>query len=635
MRTKTIALVFLILCLAGCRFQAGGKNPSDDTIVLSTGTDPKSFNPVIAKETSTTAITGFIFQGLTETDGVTLEVKPCLAKRWEHDGSGRIWRFFLREDVKWNDGNDFTADDVIFTFNRLIYNPDIPTSSRDVLNIDGKPFKVRKIDAHTVEFALPDKFAPFLQLMSQEILPRHKLASAVEEGVFNSRWGVNEKVENIVGTGPFMLEEYRPAEWIILKKNPLYWKKDGAGISLPYIERIVFLIIADTNMAVLKFKTGEIDLIPVRGQDYPVLKPFEKEHDFTIYEMGPSMGSEFIAFNQNIQAPASMHKKEWFGNRNFRRAVAHSIDKKSISKNVYGGFAIPQYGPMNVSSGFFNNPEIRKYAYDIEKAGEILRQESFYRKNGALFDKRGNPVEFTIITNSNNFERIQIANIVQDDLKKLGMKVNLLPVEFNTMVTQISVTRNWESVIIGLTGGIEPHGGKNVWHTDGQLHIWNMEPDEKNVASWERKINLIFEEGVKRLDPAGRKKLYDEWQEITAEELPLIYTASPSAMSAVRNRFGNLKPTVYGGALHNIEEIYIKGDEEKRLRLPLNIHPLLLSSPLEGEEDRWGGNLFRLAMTISVISRFLKKNGNVQIEDILLKNRDCKVYIREKPAEDY
>jgi len=532
--------------------------PAGDTIVISTSTDPKSFNPIIAKETSTTAITGFIFEGLTETDGVTLEVKPCLARKWEHDKSGKIWRFFLRKDVKWNDGKVFTADDVVFTFNRLIYNPDIPTSSRDVLNIDGKPFKVKKIDSHTVEFILPDKFAPFLQLMNQEILPEHKLFAAVEKGVFNSTWGVNESVKNIVGTGPFMIEEYRPAEWIILKKNPFYWKKDRQGISLPYLGRIACLIISDTNMAVLKFKTGEIDLIPVRGQDYPILKPYEERQNFTIYELGPSMGSEFIAFNQNIQTSSLAYKKEWFRNKNFRKAVAYAIDKDSISKNVYGGFAIPQDGPLNISSGFFNNPGIRKYRYDMRTAQELLSKEGFHRKEGFLFDRHDNPVEFTIITNSNNFERIQIANIIQDDLRKLGMKVNLLPVEFNTMVTQISVTKNWESVIIGLTGGIEPHGGKNVWHTTGQLHLWNLEPDKKDITEWEKRINVIFEEGVKHLDRHERKQLYDTWQEIVSEELPLIYTASPTTMIAVRNKFGNLKPTVYGGALHNIAEIYIK-----------------------------------------------------------------------------
>jgi peptide/nickel transport system substrate-binding protein len=561
MNRKILLVATLILFLTGCNRHTA-KKTVDDTIVLSSSTDPKSFNPVIAKETSTTAITGFIFEGLTETDGVTLEVKPCLAKGWEHDESGKVWKFFLREGLKWNDGVDFTADDVVFTFNSLIYNPEIPTSSRDVLSINGKPIKVKKLDAHTVEFSLPEKFAPFLRLMGQEILPKHKLQEAVEKGIFNSCWGVNEKPENIVGTGPYRLKEYRPAEWVILEKNDRYWGKDGKGNSLPYIKRIVFLIIADTNMAVLKFKTGEIDIISVRGQDYPLLAPLQEKQNFTIYNLGPSLGSEFITFNQNQQSSIMPCKKEWFQNLAFRKAVAHTIDKDSIAKNVYGGFAISQDGPMNISSGLFHNPDVKKYPYDIKKAESLLKKENFYKKDGKLFDKKNNPVEFTILTNSNNFERIQTANIIQDDLRKLGMVVNLLPVEFNTLVTRLSVTKDWESVIIGLTGGIEPHSGKNVWHTDGQLHLWNMDAGDADVTEWERRIDVLFEEGAKQLNSLKRKRLYDEWQTIVSEKLPLIYTTSSTVMTAVRNKFGNLKPTAYGGTLHNIEEIYIKESEE-------------------------------------------------------------------------
>ncbi len=560
---KVFYACVLLLCLAGCGGRHAEKTPVDDTIVLSSPGDPKSFNPVIAKETSTTSITRFVFEGLTETDGVTMEVKPCLAERWEYDESGKVCRFFLRKDVTWNDGAAFTADDVVFTFDGLIYNTDIPTSSRDVLTIEGKRIQVRKIDDYTVDFILPERFAPFLQLMSQEILPRHKLKQYLEKGTFNSCWGVNENPENIVGTGPYKIEEYRPAEWIILEKNDRYWKKDAQGTSLPHIRRIVFLVIADANMAVLKFKTGEIDIISVRGQDYPLLEPFQKQLNFSIYNLGPSMGSEFITFNQNADSPVAPHKKAWFRNVCFRQAVAHMIDKESVAKNVYGGFAIPQDGPLNVSSGFFYNPGTKKYRYDVAKAEELLEKEGFYKKNGFLYDRQDNPVEFTILTNSNSFERIQIASVIQDDLKQLGMRVNLLPVEFNTLVTRINVTKDWESVIIGLTGGIEPHGGKNVWHTGGQLHLWNMGARDENITGWERRINALFEKGAKELDPGRRKKLYDEWQLIISEELPLVYTASPIAMTAVRNKFGNLKPTVYGGVLHNIEEIYIKDEKWK------------------------------------------------------------------------
>ncbi|MCM8809328.1 MAG: ABC transporter substrate-binding protein [Candidatus Omnitrophica bacterium] len=527
-----------------------------NTLLLSTSSDPKSFNPIIAKETSTTLITGFIFEGLTRINGVTLKVEPSLALKWESDKSGKVWKFYLRKDVLWNDGKRFTADDVVFTFNNLIYNDKIPTSSRDIFTIEGKKIKVVKIDDYTVEFILPEKFAPFLQLLGQEILPRHKLERAVIEGKFTSSWGVNEKVENIVGTGPYKIKEYRPGEWIILKKNQYYWKRDKDGFTLPYIETIVFQIIPDPNMAILKFRTGEIDIISIRGQDYYVLKPLEKDKNFTIYDIGPSLGSEFLALNQNIDAKIPDYKKEWFSDINFRKCIAYSIDRNSIIKNVYAGFGTPQYGPMNSSCGFFYNDKIKKYEYDLEKAKEYLIKSGFFWKGNMLYDKKGNRVEFTIITNSNNSERVQIGNIIQNDLEKLGMKVNLLPIDFNTLVNKLTITKDWEAVIIGLTGGIEPHGGKNVWHSKGQLHFWNF--GNKRDYQSEKEIDQLFEKGTKYLEPDIRKKIYDKWQYIVTDNLPLIYTANSNVIYAVRNKFENLKITVYGGVLHNIEEIKIK-----------------------------------------------------------------------------
>jgi peptide/nickel transport system substrate-binding protein len=457
---KLFLLIISVFLLTGCSEKKISK--FKNAISLSTSSDPKSFNPIIAKETSTTLITGFIFEGLTKIDGITLEVKPLLAEKWEVDKTGKRWLFFLRKDVLWSDGEKFTANDVVFTFNELIYNEKIPTSSRDVFTIEGKKIKVRKIDDYKVEFILPEKFAPFLQLMTQEILPEHKLKKAVIENRFTSTWGVNENVENIVGTGPYKIKEYRPGEWIILEKNPYYWKKDKEGKKLPYIDRIVFLIIPDPNMAILKFRTGEIDVLSVRGQDYYILKPLEKIKNFTLYDVGPSLGSEFLSFNQNVDAKIPEYKKNWFCDINFRKAIAHSIDRDSIIKNVYNGFGTYQFGPMNSSCGFFYNDKIIKYSYDLSKAREFLSKSGFYWKDEKLYDRYGNRVEFTIITNSNNFERIQIGNIIQNDLEKIGMKVNLLPVEFNTLVNKLSITKDWEAVIVGLTGGIEPHGGKNV-----------------------------------------------------------------------------------------------------------------------------------------------------------------------------
>ncbi|MGC8977190.1 MAG: ABC transporter substrate-binding protein [Candidatus Ratteibacteria bacterium] len=557
MRKKIIFIFSLpFLIITGCSEKKQVK--FRNTICLSTSSDPKSFNPIIAKETSTTLITNFIFDGLTRIDGVTHKVKPSLAEKWKVDKTGKKWRFYLRKDVLWNDGEKFTADDVIFTFNQLIYNEEIPTSSRDVLTIEGKRIEIKKIDEYIVEFILPEKFAPFLQLMSQEILPKHKLEKIVLEGKFNSCWGVNEKVENIVGTGPYRIKEYRPGEWIILEKNPYYWKKDKDGFKLPYIERIIFLIIPDPNMAILKFRQGEIDILSIRGQDYYILKGLEEIKNFKLYDVGPSLGSEFLTFNQNIDAKIPEYKKNWFSDLNFRKCIAYSIDRDSIIKNVYAGFGTPQFGPMNTSCGFFYNDKIIKYKYDLNIAKEYLKKSGFKWKDGTLYDKNGNRVEFTIITNSNNFERIQIGNIIQNDLEKLGMKVNLLPVEFNTLVNKLTINKDWEAVIIGLTGGIEPHGGKNVWHSKGQLHFWNF--GNKRNYQVESEIDKLFEDGTKYLNPVERKKIYDKWQFIVSDYLPLIYTANSNVIYAIKNKFENLKVSVYGGVLHNIEEIKIKKD---------------------------------------------------------------------------
>ncbi|MGB9677298.1 MAG: ABC transporter substrate-binding protein [Candidatus Ratteibacteria bacterium] len=553
MKKKLILFFIFLVFISGCKKE---KSEIKNTILLSTSSDPKSFNPIIAKETSTTLITSFIFEGLTRINGVTLKVEPSLALKWEVDKSGKIWKFYLRKDVFWNDRKKFTSDDVVFTFNNLIYNDKIPTSSRDIFTIEGKRIKVIKIDDYTVEFILPEKFAPFLQLMTQEILPKHKLEKIVFEDKFTSSWGVNEKKENIVGTGPYRIKDYRPGEWVILEKNPYYWKKDKNNFTLPYIETIVFQIVPDPNMAILKFKTGEIDALSIRGQDYYVLKPLEKNKNFTIYDVGPSLSSEFLALNQNIDAKIPNYKKEWFSDINFRKCIAYSIDRNSIIKNVYAGFGTPLYGPMNSSCGFFYNDKITKYEYDLKKAKELLVKSGFVWKENILYDRNGNRVEFTIITNSNNFERVQIGNIIQNDLEKLGMKVNLIPVEFNTLVNKLTISKDWEGVIIGLTGGIEPHGGKNVWHSRGQLHFWNY--GNKRDYEWEKEIDHLFEMGTKYLKPEERKKIYDRWQEVVSDHLPLIYTANSNVIYAVKNKFENLKITVYGGILHNIEEIKIK-----------------------------------------------------------------------------
>ena len=535
-------------------------------LILSTTSDPKSFNPIIAKETSTTAITGLIFEGLTRTNGVTLQVEPNLAYKWEVDKEGLVWTFHLRKDVRWNDGKPFTSEDVVFTFNQLIYNPDIPTSARDIFTVKGKKFVVEKIDKFTVRFTLPCKFAPFLRSMSQEILPKHILKDVVKEGKFNYHWGIDSKPSEIVGTGPFKLKSYLPGERIVLVRNPYYWKKDKEGVSLPYLDKITYVIVQNQDVALLKFQQGELDYFSLRGEDYPLLKPKEKEGNFTIYNTGPAWGSNFLVFNQNRgknpytgKPYVDPTKLKWFTNLKFRKAVAYAIDKRSIIDIVMNGLGFEQYSSMSPASGFFYNPNVKKYPYNLSQAKKLLKEIGIYDRNndGKAEDAQGNIIEFNLFTNADNTQRIKIASLIRKDLERLGFKVNFVPLAFNQLVSKLDSTYDWDAVIIGLTGGIEPHFGSNVWLSKGHLHMWY--PRQKKPATkWEEEIDRIFTQAVQELDENKRRELYYRWQEIVAENLPLIYTVLPANIFAVKNKFGNLKPSSYGGAFHNIEEIYIK-----------------------------------------------------------------------------
>ncbi len=565
---KTLLSKFLfILCICFIPVVAGAETPRyGGSLILSSSSDPKSFNDITAQETSTHAVTGYIFEGLTKLNALTLKVEPALAESWQVSPDGLTWTFRLRPNVLWNDGQPFTADDVVFTFNDLIYNEDVVSSARDIFRINEKNFKVEKVDELTVRFTLPVKFAPFLQSMSQSILPKHKLVKAVAQKKFNFTWGIDTPPSEIVGTGPFKLASYRPGERFVLVRNPLYWKKSSDGQSLPYLDRIVYLIVQNQDTAMLKFLDGEVDYIPLRGFEYPLIKPAEAKGNFTVYDSGPDFGSSFLVFNQNTSINPKTQKSfvdpiksKWFLDINFRRAIAHAIDKTKMVEILMNGLGYPQNSDMSKSAGFFYNPNVQVYDYDLNKAKKILHEAGYIDRNadGIIEDSEGNKVEFNLFTNSGNVERVQIASIIRHDLQSLGMKVNFLSLEFNTLVAKLNATYDWDAIVLGLTGGIEPHFGKNVWHSTGSLHMW-FPSQKKPATAWEKRVDEIFDQGVQELDENKRKVLYDEFQMIVSQELPLIYTVLNSNLYAIRNRFGNLKPTSFAGAFHNIEEIYIK-----------------------------------------------------------------------------
>ena len=540
-------------------------------LTIATISEPLTLNLAIANDASSTGVLGYLFEGLTETSWLTDRVEPALAESWDRSDDGLTWTFHLRRDVAWHDGEPFTADDVEFTFNRIIYNDEIPASGRSAFEfpyLDGRGqwrssrMGVAVIDDHTVEFTLPVPFAPFLRSMGTAVYPRHILEPHVDDGTFADTWGIDTDPAEIVGTGPFTIESYDPGERVVLARNPDYWMTDGEGNRLPYLDRIVHNIVEDLDAELDSFLAGESDLHGVLGEEYAELEPLQAEGDFTIHRRGPGFGTTFLGFNVNPgQSPdtgepyVAAHKLDWFGNLQFRQAVAHSVDKDTIIDDVQHGLGYPQWSSISPAAGDFHNPDVRRYPYDLDEANAILDGLGWTDTDGdgVREDSDGNAIEFTLVTNEGNSVREAATRIIRDGMEAIGLDVELLVIDFGELVGQLSSTYDWEAVVIGLTGDSDPYGGIETWHSTGSLHLWH--PNQAEPATdWEAEIDELYVLGSQELDHARRVEHYRRAQEIVAENVPLIYTALAERLSATRNVFGNSTPTLY--ALWDIRYLY-------------------------------------------------------------------------------
>lgn len=540
------------------------------SLVSSTiGEGPKTFNPFNTKDATSSTMANMMFDGLVSSRADTGEVIPKLAKSFTISPDGKTYTFKLRKGIKWSDGKSITADDVVFTWNKIILAGLGNTSTRDSVLIDGKLPLVEKIDDYTVKFITIKPFAPFLRMLSAPIAPKHIFEPVIKKGAkyFESFWGTTTPPSDFVINGPFKLKEYVPAQRIVFEKNPNYYEINLKNEKLPYLDKIIYLIVGDLNNEILKFEAGELDVIGLRGSNVGRYKKKEATSDFVIYNIGPDTGTMFIAINMNKRKnpqgkPYVEPKKQaWFQDINFRKAIDWAIDRQGMVNNVANGLASPLFTSESLNSIYLNKKLEKGHPRNLEKAKEYLKQSGFFWKKGVLYDKKGRKVEFDLYTNAGNTEREAIGVMVKQDLEDLGMKVNFKPIEFNSLVNKLVNDPQWDLVIMGLTGSpLEPHDGKNVWYSTGTLHLFNQSMDGKadNRYPWEVKLDKIIDDASLKIKFADRKKFYDEYQQIIYDEEPIVYLYSPIRVTAIRKKFGNIFPSPLTGVAYNLDEIYIK-----------------------------------------------------------------------------
>ena len=588
---KAIARLALIVCLCAATAVASAPvpqaaNPGEELarvegltgrygghIVVGQRSEPKTLNPVTATDAISREVFERLHADLIEINRASQKTEPALAKSWKISPDGRTFTLNLRKGIRFSDGHPFDADDVVFSFT-VYLDEAVGSPQRDLLIIDGKPITIAKLDQYTVRFSLPRPYAAAERLFdSFAILPRHILEKPYREGKFVQAWPLNAPPSEVVGLGPFRMKQYVPGQRLVLERNPYYWKSDRENHRLPYLDEIVFLFVGSEDAQVMRFEAGETDIITrLSAENYTLLSKEQSKARSQLADLGPSLEYNFLVFNLNDLAGKkfdSMTRKQiWFQDLRFRQAVSAAVDRDSIVRLVYGTRGTALWGNVGPGNKMWVNQSLPHPQRSLETARQLLKSAGFsWNASGQLFDRSGQPVEFSIVTSSSNAQRMKMATLIQDDLSQLGMQVHVVPLDFRAMIDRVFQSFDYEAAIMGLGGGdADPNPEMNVWLSSGSTHLWHM-GESQPATAWEREIDQLMNEQMVSLNYEKRKKLYDRVQQIVSEQLPFIFLATPNILTAAKPQIGNFQPALLEHyTLWNADQIYRRNAERAGIR---------------------------------------------------------------------
>lgn len=582
-RLKKIILLSLIAAL--CFASACGDKPPNSpvnqltrervvgkpggAIVHRLTSPPRTFNPLLPADESSITITQCLTSSrLVDFDHDKQSYAPGLAESLKKDADGRTIDIKLRDGLKFSDGHSLTAEDVAFTF-RAIYDERTGTPIlNDAMRFGGKEISVTVLDDRNLELVFPETVAsPESYLFNLPIVPRHILEEDFRQGKLGSAWSVTSDLQRIVTSGPFTLAAYVPGEKVTLQRNPHYWKKDEQGTPLPYLDTLTIEIIGDANNAFARLTGGSIDIIDrVRTNDYAGLQ--SSQGNVRGLDLGPGLSTDYIWFNLNYNERedkpiAQPMKYAWFNNELFRQAVSHAIDRQSIASSTLQGLATPLYGLISPGNRAWAATDLPKAEYDLKKAESLLSSIGFTLRGTPeapeLYDSAGNRVEWTLIFPVENEARRLMAAVIQEDLAKLGMKVQVVPIEFQALTDRWSKSFDYDAILLGATlTDTDPSAYSNFLLSTSAGHQWY--PKQTYPANeWEMRLDKLVTEQSHEVDLARRQALVREIQLVIAEKTPIIPIVARHVLSASNKRIGNYRPSpILPFSLWNAEELFVK-----------------------------------------------------------------------------
>jgi peptide/nickel transport system substrate-binding protein len=509
--------------------------------------DPKTFDPLLASEEASETIRYLTGGVLIRFNRQTQQFQPELAESWKVLEGGKRIDFVLRKGVRFSDGSPFGAADVIATVSRLM-DPAMRSGLADSFRSGTREVKAQPGGGGTVSliFSAPLTGA---ELLFDQLAISPAAAAQGARAVL----------------GPFMQAEYKSGQYVLLRRNPHYWKRDKEGKKLPYIDSVRLDIQSNRETELLRFRRGELHFADKLEPE--IFDRLRKEMPSAAFDAGASLDSEFFWFNQGLSAPIAEYKRRWFQSKLFRRALSAAIQRHDIVRLVYRGYARPAAGPVSETNKLWFNPKLSAHSYDPKEAMRLLVQDQFRLDGQTLRDRDGNAVEFSLITNAGSKIRTQMAAMVQQDLKKIGIQLNVAPMEFQSLIERIARTQQYEACLLGLTNiEVDPNGQANVWLSSSTHHPWN--PAQKTPAtSWEAEIDDLIRTQATSADRQARKKAFDRVQEIVSDHAPVVYLVNPHVLMGASPAVHNAAPSALPPHLYwNVEHLSLAAPNAPRER---------------------------------------------------------------------
>jgi peptide/nickel transport system substrate-binding protein len=501
--------------------------------------EPKTFDPLKVEDDASAAVRYLTGGTLVRVNRQTQDLEPGLAESWKVSKDGRQITFKLRSGVLFSDGTPFSAEDVAYTVQQLM-DPALHSPTGDAFRSGPGNVETKIISPTQISITFPAPVAGLDRQFDQvAIMSAH-----------------SPKKEMAV-LGPFMAGEYTPGSTLMLKRNPNYWKKDEQGRKLPYLDSIKLDIQPNRDVELLRFKRNELDLINSLDSEY--YDKLASTNPQVLHDAGPSLDSEQMWFNEVAKAPIPGYKKEWFRSTTFRRAVSEAINRVDLARVVFRGHAQPALGPISPANKFWFNANLKPQPYSPDAALKSLQPEGFHLENGTLKDKQGNEVVFSIVTNAGNKYRERMATMIQEDLQKIGIHVNVVTLDFPALIERMTQTFDYEAILLGLTNlGLDPNDLMNVWLSSSENHQWN--PQEKTPeTTWEAEIDRLMRAQAASAIPKKRKEAFDRVQEIAVEQQPFIFLVNKNALSAVSPNVSGANPVILSPQTYwNAERLSVK-----------------------------------------------------------------------------